>query len=308
MAKIKDPNRELAFKLWRENTDITNREIAKRLEVDEKKIATWKLRDKWKERANGLNPQEKTTSKKKNCSTTKSKDVKKCNTTNDVVIQQIEKETENNKKKIIEEISEEVLEDYGLTEKQRLFCIYYFKSFNAEQSAIKAGYSRSFARAQSYTILANVGVKAYLKRLKDESEQEDLLSAARILQRHKQIAFADLRDYIDENGGLKNLSDVDGTLIKKITVKESSNSQGYSSSSSIELEDRSKSLDFLNKFYKLDPSFETQREKINLERDKIKVQEERNRILENANKPITGEVKDMQKDEKLNLLKKLGGA
>lgn len=76
MAKIKDPNRELAFNMWRENPDITNREIAKRLEVDEKKIATWKLRDKWKERVNGISLENnKTTSKKKNCSTTKNIDV-----------------------------------------------------------------------------------------------------------------------------------------------------------------------------------------------------------------------------------------
>lgn len=84
MAKIKDPNRELAFNLWRENPDITNREISKRLEVDEKKIATWKLRDKWKERVNGISLENnKTTSKKKNCSTTKKVDTtqknKKCN-------------------------------------------------------------------------------------------------------------------------------------------------------------------------------------------------------------------------------------
>lgn len=109
MAKIKDPNRELAFNLWKDNPDITNREIARRLEVDEKKIATWKLRDKWKERATGISLENnKTISKKKNCSTTKKVDViqqnKECNT-----------KKENRKK--IKEVAKALIEEgYSLKE------------------------------------------------------------------------------------------------------------------------------------------------------------------------------------------------
>lgn len=68
MAKIKDPNRDKAKELYLNNKNITNREIAKILGVDEKKIATWKIRDNW------------------NCSTTEKKNEvqqnKKCSTTN----------------------------------------------------------------------------------------------------------------------------------------------------------------------------------------------------------------------------------
>ena len=68
VAKIKDPNRDKAKELYLNNKDITNREIAKILGVDEKKIATWKSRDNW------------------NCSTTEKKNEvqqnKKCSTTN----------------------------------------------------------------------------------------------------------------------------------------------------------------------------------------------------------------------------------
>ena len=69
MAKIRDPARDEAKKIYLENKGITNREIANRLNVDEKKIATWKYRDNWD-----------STSKKKNvvqqnekCSTTNKK-------------------------------------------------------------------------------------------------------------------------------------------------------------------------------------------------------------------------------------------
>ena len=48
MARIRDPARDKAKELYLNNKDITNREIAKILQVDEKKIATWKIRDNWK--------------------------------------------------------------------------------------------------------------------------------------------------------------------------------------------------------------------------------------------------------------------
>lgn len=68
VARIRDPVRDKAKELYLNNKDITNREIANILGVDEKKIATWKIRDNWK------------------CSTTEKKNVvqqnKKCSTTN----------------------------------------------------------------------------------------------------------------------------------------------------------------------------------------------------------------------------------
>lgn len=69
MARIRDPARDKAKELYQNNKDITNREIANILGVDEKKIATWKIRDNWK------------------YSTTEKKNVvlrnKKCSTTNE---------------------------------------------------------------------------------------------------------------------------------------------------------------------------------------------------------------------------------
>lgn len=48
MARKRDPKRDQAFDIWKQhNGNITNRLIAEQLEVDEKKIAVWKQRDKW---------------------------------------------------------------------------------------------------------------------------------------------------------------------------------------------------------------------------------------------------------------------
>ena len=259
------------------------KDIADKYEVSLNTVKSWKQRYKWRK------------DDKKVCTQKTKKYAHKIDET-------------NASKKDIKKETIEILVESELTEKQRLFCIYYMQSFNATQAAIKAGYIRDTAYQIGFENLRKPKIKEYLTELKELYAQDDYLETKRLLDRHKQIAFSDLRDYIDENGELKNLKNADGTLIKKITVRESSTSQGYSKSSSIELEDRSKSLEFLNKVYGLDPSFKIQMEKINLEKNKIKVLEDRNRIIENANKPITGKVKDMQKDEKINLLKKLGGA
>ena len=68
MARIRDPARNKAKEIYLSNRNITNREIANTLGVDEKKIATWKYRDNWE------------------CSTTKKKNVVQqnddCSTTN----------------------------------------------------------------------------------------------------------------------------------------------------------------------------------------------------------------------------------
>lgn len=48
MARARDPNRDKAFEIWRNHGgNITNRRIAETLNIDEKKIAVWKQRDKW---------------------------------------------------------------------------------------------------------------------------------------------------------------------------------------------------------------------------------------------------------------------
>ncbi|MBQ4899346.1 hypothetical protein KB559_10905 [Paenibacillus sp. Marseille-P2973] len=48
MPRARDPNRDRANEIWLEHGgEITNRQIAEQLGIDEKKIAVWKQRDKW---------------------------------------------------------------------------------------------------------------------------------------------------------------------------------------------------------------------------------------------------------------------
>lgn len=67
MARARNPDRDKAFELFKEhNGNITNREIANILNVPERTISVWKIRDSWNEKVN-------CSTSKKECSTTKKK-------------------------------------------------------------------------------------------------------------------------------------------------------------------------------------------------------------------------------------------
>lgn len=197
MARAKDPKRLEAYMLYKaHNGNITNREIANKLEIDEKKVATWKYRDKWN-----------VVQQNKKRSTTK-------NTTN---------KKQNNKsreKPIVEEVNK-VIDNPELTDEQRLFCLYYVKSFNATQSYKKAyGCSYISACASGPRLLDNVRVRKEIERLKAEKLNREFLSAEDIFQKYMDIAFADITDYVSfNNSGLKlnDSNEIDGSLISSIS-------------------------------------------------------------------------------------------
>lgn len=143
-----------------------------------------------------------------------------------------------------------------LTAQQTAFCHNYIKHFNASQALLDAGYSEKNARIVACNMLKVPKIRAYLKKLKKIHDLDDYLTTKRIIERHKQIAFADMSQFFDENLNPKKFSEVDGTLIKKVNIKK-----GKGFSFSIELEDRQKSLEFLTKFYGLDPDLEWEKKK-----------------------------------------------
>lgn len=224
MARIRDPARDKAKELYLNNKDITNREIANILGIDEKKIATWKYRDKW----------EGNTEEKKNVV----QQNKKCSTTNE------KKELipdENDKYEWIDEID-------GLSDKQMLFCYYYMESLNVFQAGVKAGYSPNYSRTRIYEMLENVSIKNFLKKLREKQKQDFLISQEKILNRHIQVALSDINEYFNEDGSPKPITHTDGTLIKKMKIVE--NDKGKSVE--IELIEKCKSLDFLTRYLGLE--------------------------------------------------------
>lgn len=234
MARERDPNRDKAFEIWKQhNGNITNREIAKHLNVLEKTISAWKSRDKWN-----------VVLQKNDCSTTNKKTSKKARST----IKKKRKEPE-------EESSE-------LTDKQRDFCLHYVKYWNATKAYKKAfDCSYNTANAEGYKYLVKPCIKAEIERLKEERAKAIMIDNQIIIQKYIDIAFADLTDFVEfgqretevinENGdtstqtvnyvNIKNSDEVDGTIITEVK-------QGRDGVS-IKLADRLKALEEIKKYF-----------------------------------------------------------
>lgn len=162
----------------------------------------------------------------------------------------------------------------GLTEKQRLFCLYYVKNFNATQAYLKAyGCSYDVANAEGYKLLVKPCVKAEVARLKEIKRQSIMLDPDDIVERYMRIAFADMTDVAewgyelipetDINGAyiigkdgnikfykrnyldFKNSDQVDGGLICEVSLGKSG--------MKVKLEDRQKALDWLSDYFNMNP-------------------------------------------------------
>lgn len=230
MARVRSPNRDKAYEIYKlNNGEILLKDIAAQLGVKDTQVRKWKSQDKWEEKLKGtlLNKKRNVTNKKA--------------------------DKKNISKQVINEDVELALENDELTEKQRLFCIYYVKSFNATKSAIKAGYSRKTAEQIGYQLLQKTSVKSEIQKLKQNKLNRAMLSEDDIFQKYIDIAFADITDYLQfgskevegEYGpytmssvNLKDSDEVDGTLISEV-------SQGKDGIK-LKLQDKMKALQWLS--------------------------------------------------------------
>ena len=88
--------------------------------------------------------------------------------------------------------------DGELTEKQKLFCVFYVKCFSATKAYQKAyGVDYKTAASISYRLLDNDGVKREIRRLQQNRLNRELLTEEDIFQKYMDIAFADITDYVE---------------------------------------------------------------------------------------------------------------
>ena len=101
------------------------------------------------------------------------------------------------KKKAAGSEVDQVIENPDLTDKQRLFCIYYIRCFNATKAYQKAyGCSYETAMVEGSSHLRNPKIKSEILKLKQERLNREFLSEADIFQKYMDIAFADITDYM----------------------------------------------------------------------------------------------------------------
>lgn len=132
---------------------------------------------------------------------------------------------------------EELNESSDLNERQKQFCLYYLKYFNATkayQEAYDVGYNT--ASTNGSKLLANTKIKAELDRLKEAQRSDLYLDSLDIKRQWMKQAFADITDFVefgqeeyitqDAQGNpvvkigsyvrLKDDVDVDGTLVQEV--------------------------------------------------------------------------------------------
>ena len=170
----------------------------------------------------------------------------------------------------------EVMDNADLTDKQRLFCIFYVRCFNATKAYQKAyGVNYLTARAHGYKLLSNVAIAKEIQELKQNRLNREFLSESDIFQKYMDIAFADITDYTEfgnkeievlnpETGktekiavsyvNIKDSKEVDGTLLSEVSKGKAG--------VKVKLSDRMKALQWLSDH--MDLATEKQRAEIAL--------------------------------------------
>lgn len=147
MARAPDKRIEQAKEMYLQGQRLV--EIASQLNLPEGTVRRWKCTHKW--------DNERSNKKSERSENKKSK-----------------------KKKAAESEVNQVIENPELTDKQRLFCIYYIRSFNATKAYQKAyGCSYENAMQNGSRMLRNDKVKEEILRLKQERLNRELPAALR---------------------------------------------------------------------------------------------------------------------------------
>lgn len=230
-------------------------EIARKLDIPAGTVRRWKHTYKWSEKCSGREIEHKNT--------------------------QNPSETEEDRKEAVVQ----VMSNKQLTDKQRLFCLYYTKYFNAGK-AYKKAYGCTYATAATNgpALLKKPHIREEIQKLKENRLNRELLSAEDIFQKYLDIAMADMTDFVDfgqeevqvfnmfgpvmekdEKTGekkpvtkiqnvvkLKDSSDVDGSLISEIRQSKGG--------VSVKLADRMKAMDWITKH--MDMATEEQKARI----------------------------------------------
>jgi len=92
-----------------------------------------------------------------------------------------------------------------LTPKQKLFALEYLHDFNATQAYRRAGYTGKGADRSAHALLRIPEVAAFVKARVAVQVEKAELSAARVLEELRRLAFIDMAEFFDEHGTLRNV-------------------------------------------------------------------------------------------------------
>lgn len=110
-----------------------------------------------------------------------------------------------------------------MTARQKKFVEYYAQSGNAAQSAIKAGYSESYATHRTDEMLRNVEIAEYLKQLSEKAQDERILTAKERQAMLSDIAKDEENSPSDRIRAVDTLNKMTGEYTTKIQADMNAN-------------------------------------------------------------------------------------
>ena len=148
-----------------------------------------------------------------------------------------------------------------LTDKEEWFCREYIcdSAMNATQSYMRVfkGCAYSTARTEGCKLLAKPNIRQRIDELTQERNKRLEISADRVLSELAKLAFNDPRNFFDEDGRLKPISELDPDHAKVIAGIETMHKvsgeadDGITITTKIKLADRGQNLERLGKHLKL---------------------------------------------------------
>lgn len=114
----------------------------------------------------------------------------------------------------------------NLTARQEKFCQEYLIDLNATQAAIRAGYMPTAARATGSENLTKPDIQSRLSELNKSRLEATGISQKRVLEEYAKIAFFDIREIFDVDGGLINVKQLDANNAGAIASIKSSEEWG----------------------------------------------------------------------------------
>lgn len=254
--------RKNAYRKWSltklgHTTPVNLNIIAKEIGMSMNEIEFFMIKDKWNKRLE---------KDKKNNTT--GKEIKKKLT---------ELETDERINDQDADVVQNILDKSDLSERWKLFIMYYLQCYSPTTAALKAGYSKSGAGAAGLSLLKDERIKVVLNQIKAVINKSLYLEAHDVLSEYVKIAFADMTDFVEVKEGrisIKDTDKVDGTLISEIK-------QGRDGIT-VKLHDKMKALDKIDKLFDLIPD-----RKLELDREKFEFQKELADKTGTENKTVT---------------------
>jgi phage terminase small subunit len=144
-----------------------------------------------------------------------------------------------------------------LTPKQQRFVTEYLIDLNATQAAIRCGYSEATAKSQGSRLLTNADVAAAIAAGQAQRFARAELTADRVLEELRRLAFADIRTLFDEAGNWKPIASLTAEEAAQIEqfeviIKNASAGDGHLDTiHKIKRTDKLKALELLAKHFAL---------------------------------------------------------